>query len=104
MTNEEKWQHVLEKCGFKALTHAEKYPQISTNRPDDIVGWFDPDGTHHYALPDITLDNLFKWVVPMLPKEWRNWKSVLHDWVEGLTGDREKDTIALLDAIYEAVK
>jgi hypothetical protein len=53
-------------CGFKPITTAEKYPEISTNRPDDIVAWNYPDGNGDYHLPEIDLNNIFRYAVPKL--------------------------------------
>ena len=53
-----------EACGFKPITHIQQYPDISTNRPDEIVAWLYPDNDKDYHLPEITLDNLFKYAVP----------------------------------------
>jgi len=50
--------------------------------------------TTHDELP-IDLNNLWKYAIPQLCKEHRNWRSLLHDWVEELTGDYEKDALSL---------
>ena len=47
------------------------------------------------TLPSLDLNNLSRYAIPQLIKEYHNWKSVLHDWVDGLTGDYEKDTLSL---------
>ena len=58
----------------------------------DNYGWF-------YGSPPIDLNNLSRYAIPKLIKEYRNWKSVLHDWVDELTGDYEKDALALFWAL-----
>lgn len=52
-------------------------------------------GHFHTDLPPIDLNNLSRYAIPKLIKEYHNWKSVLHDWVDGLTGDYEKDALSL---------
>jgi len=66
--------------------------------------WCGTKGINYYE-GDTALGFLFKYAVPKLKVKYRNWKSVLHDWVDELTGDYEKDAIALfnvLDEIREA--
>ena len=76
-------------------------------QPDSrYEGWqnlYSPDGTHiitakpirpcHY--PKLDLNNLWKYAIPQLYKEYRNWCSLLYDWVDQCTGDYEKDTLLL---------
>ncbi len=49
----------------------------------------------------LDFNNLFKYAVPRLKQEYRNWKSVLHDWIDKLTGDPEKDTIGLYQILCD---
>ena len=79
-----------ERCGFRWTVSKTGNYWVRT----------DPSGTEgqmeviiHY--PSIDLNNLFKYAVPKLQVEYRNWKSVLHNWVDELTGDYEKDTLSL---------
>lgn len=76
--------------------------------------WLNPNGfsycwpnehlTSFELLPHIAPNNLFKFAVPKLKTEFRNWKSVLHDWVDELTGNYEEDTLALFWTIYGVMK
>lgn len=43
----------------------------------------------------VNLNNLFEYAIPRLQKEWHNWKPVLHDWIEGLTSNYDRATLAL---------
>ena len=54
--------------------------------------------------PPIDLNNLWKYAIPQLCKEYRNWHSLLHDWVDQCTGDYEKDTLLLFAQTYDAMK
>lgn len=45
--------------------------------------------------PKLDLNNLARYAIPKLMIEYHNWRSVLHDWVDGLTGDCEKDALSL---------
>lgn len=62
-------EKLLVYAGFKPLTNAERWPEISTNRPDDIVGWRYPTGEVSTLPPDLTrsLDKVFYYLVPKLP-------------------------------------
>ncbi len=58
MNIEQEWQEVLEKCGFKPVM--AKYDNCYN-------AWLSPDGhTFINCLPPLTLDNLFKWVRPLM--------------------------------------
>jgi len=62
-----------------------------------------PDGRWQALYPSLDLNNLFRYAIPVLKKEYRNWKSILLDWLNNLTGDYEKDTLALFQAINEVL-
>ena len=67
--------------------------------------WRSPSGKQLTAgTPPVDLNNLWEYVIPQLCKEYRNWRSVLHDWIDQCTGDYGKDTLALFWAIYEVMK
>jgi hypothetical protein len=92
-----------EKCGFKPITHIQQYPDISTNRPDDIVAWWYPDNDKNYHLPEITLDNLFKYAVPKLNRKQQN--DVISRWICGcefVIGLYFPDNPA--ETLYQAIK
>ena len=55
-------------------------------------------------IPDANLNNLFEYAIPQIAKEYHNWKSILHDWVESLTGDYEKDVLLLFAQLYDIIK
>lgn len=66
-------QEFWEKCGFE-LREMKKLGTIhftdKSKKPEDFydsAGWTDPSGNAHIGMPDITLDNLFKYAVPKLP-------------------------------------
>ena len=67
-------------------------------------GWF--DSTRKYLGDNLYIDlnNLFKYAIPVLKREYHNWKSVLHDWVDSLTGDYEKDSLLLFAQTYGRIK
>ena len=93
-------------CGWRQLEKGSK--GFHYERDGRVMNWLPPGGTEwyqgHAALPGINLNNLFEYAIPKLKAEYRNWKSILHDWIDGLTGDREKDALALFYAIWEAIK
>jgi len=68
---------------------------------------FNQDKHRHYRFgneyyedePPIDLNNLFKYAVPKLKAVYPNWRVVLHAWVIELTGDCDKDTLALFWAL-----
>ena len=69
---------------------------------DIRAGWYSPDGRFlGRDTPLLDLNNLSRYAIPKLMAEYHNWKSVLHDWVDGLTGDYEKDTLSLFWLIRE---
>jgi len=82
-------------CGFRKAGGGwtdivYKYPvEIDLPDPTSIF-----DGKYA-QLPPIDLNNLSRYAIPKLIKEYTNWESVLHKWVDGLTGDYEKDTFSL---------
>ena len=94
-------RELWEKCGFK-------YDTTKTKGFVHDIGWRYPDGhvcggCHISYLPPIDLNNLSRYAIPKFIKEYHNWKSVLHDWVEGLTGDYEKDTLSLYWLLAQTV-
>ena len=85
---EAQWKELLEWCGFKG-------------KLDYIKDAGEREGRLVYVSPPLDLNNLFKHAVPKLKAEYRNWKSVLHDWVDELTGDCEKDALSLFWLLRE---
>lgn len=63
--SEEKIKDFWKRCGFKSTKH-EIYSDDSTDDGwDEIDGWQYPDSTTTNArLPDINLNNLFKYAIP----------------------------------------
>ena len=103
----EQIQEFWEKWGlvYKDYTPSEvsnSCEAMCIDRPPS--GWYDQEGklVSFKTEPKRDLNNLFKYAVPTLKKEFRNWKSVLHDWVDDLTGDYEKDALALFEILYKA--
>ena len=100
---QEKIKKFWEWCGFK---YQEYLPSFG-NIPETREAWLYPDGSKCFlssfgtatGLPDIDLNNIVKYAVPKLKQEYRNWKCPLHDWVDGLTGDYEEDSLALFRII-----
>jgi hypothetical protein len=43
-------------AGFRPITHKERYPAISTNHPEVVVGWETPDKNFIVVLPDFPHD------------------------------------------------
>ena len=56
-------------CGFKQITHAQEYPDISTNHPESVVRWLFPNNDKDYRLPGLDLNNLYEFAIPELQKE-----------------------------------
>ena len=80
---------------------------------DNEGWWYEPNVEHgiierHWGdyrnFPILDLYFYFKYVIPQLSREYRNWKSVLHDWVDQCTGDYEKDTLLLSAQTIELIK
>ncbi len=69
---------------------------------EDMYGWYKDGILIKQRLP-IDLNNLSRYAIPKLIEEYRNWKSVLHDWVDELTGDYEKDALALFRSLYPII-
>ncbi len=86
-------QELWEWCGFKIRgeTEGEKL-------------WYAPDGiVFNCGAPPLDLNNLFKYAIPKLKSEFPNWKSVLLDWLNCLTGDYEKDVPTLFWLIWGVI-
>jgi len=99
-------QEFAEWCGFKRLKPGRGGYHFRATKK--VWNWLPPSESERHKsipfLPDFNdLTTLFKHAVPQLKKEWRNWKSVLHDWVDGLTGDYDKDALALHQAIENLI-
>ncbi len=97
---QEQIKEFWEECGFHFQDLSELKPQY---RHEGNRRWVSPLGEIG-GLPDLDLNNLFKYAVPKLKSEYRNWKSTLHDWIDKLTGDTEKDTVSLFRIIQEVIK
>lgn len=67
------------------------------------LAWRYPDGKINQFEPDIDLNNLFKYAVPFLVDEigLLDVRKLLVEWARRLTGDYEKDTLALFWALDE---
>ncbi len=96
-------QWFWEQCGFKQLEAGRGgYHYAATKK---VWNWLLPNETERHKsipfLPPKDLSNLWEYAVPELKKRYRNWKSVLHDWVDGLTGDYKKDALSLYEIIYK---
>ena len=97
----EQTKRLMEWCGFRVKEH------ILEESPVDkvtVTCLTSPLGERLNGYPPVTLDFLFEFAVPKLKVEYRNWKSVLHDWVDDMTGETEKDAIALFWLISEVIK
>jgi hypothetical protein len=99
-----------EACGFKPITNIQQYPNISTNHPDDIAAWWYPDNDKNYHLPEITLDNLFKYAVPKVKvisftNAFATWTVTIN---EGRLINGEVKVLVenddLTQALYQAIK
>ncbi len=88
-----------EGCGF----NQRSYRKPACSHTPRCKYWLNPRGKWISSLPPIDLDNLSRYAIPKLIKEYRNWKSVLHDWVDELTGDYEKDALALFRSLYPII-
>ena len=88
-------KELLEWCGFTLRCPPEKdaYKRGIWNYPDGMIGDV-----------DLALNNLWKYAIPQLCKEYRSWRSLLHDWVDQCTGDYEKDTLLLFAQTYDIIK
>ena len=100
-------------CGFYWVVKKELMRSYVGHLPASIVdttGHWEYEGYvsknfpgmfyYSLSLPLIDLHNLWKYAIPQLCKEYRNWHSLLHDWVDQCTGDLEKDTLSLFWALY----
>ena len=59
-----------ERCGIKSYPH--------TGHEDD----YQYPNKHWGKQPIIDLNNLWKYAIPQLCKEYQNWHSLLYDWVD----------------------
>ncbi len=66
--------------------------------------WTDAIEWRQFDTPEIDLNNLFKYAVPKLKQEYRNWKNVLRIWIDSSVGDCEKDALALFWAIWSLIE
>lgn len=90
---QDEWQEVLKWCGFSRVDYVDTEP-IRYGEYGNIQCLSE--------YPTLDLNNLFKYpVYGKLPLVYRNWKCLLHDWVDNLTGDIEKDTDALFKICQE---
>lgn len=86
---EEQIKEFWEWCGFTILLEGMcLYP-----RDKGVSGRVKP-------LPPIDLNSLFLYAIPKIKSEFPNWKSVLHDWVEGLSGNYY-DALVLFWAVWK---
>ena len=60
-----------------------------------------PSG-HRGYIPVVSLNNLFKWAVPSLKDSCEEWWDVIVEWAKDITGNYEKDTLALFWEIRNA--
>ena len=74
----EKKREFWERCGLKRGTCGWMYDPLSPSIP---------------IFPPLDLNNLWRYAIPKLTT--KNWKSIMRDWVDTLTGDYEKDALAL---------
>ncbi len=64
--------------------------------------WYDPDNLLVNMFNfTIDLNNLFKYAPLQMTIEL--WRTILRGWIAKLTGDYEKDTLALFWAIWEVI-
>ncbi len=103
-TTEQKWQSVLERCGFKLVPRFGGTDMIETL-------WQSPENNHSATLPPLTLDNLFKWAVPKLQgyrisvvRQYDNWwvTEIYNAENDGIGKGKNVKT-ALLQAIWEVI-
>lgn len=97
-TLEDKWQEILERCGFERKGDRKWLDADGTRRK--VFEY--PDGKLTDCLPPLDLNSIFKWVVPkvrkLVPKGW------LTGTLQGIfEGDRDPAT-ALVEAVWKVVK
>lgn len=66
-------------------------------------GWQIEADIDGFKLPEIDLNNIFKYAVPFLKESCEEWWDVIVEWAKDITGNYEKDTIALFNAIYKVI-
>ncbi len=94
-------------CGFKRVDYQIR---VYDSAPDTsrlvtvYHRWKYLDGEGDTFLPELTLDNYWKYVIPTLQKEYQDWRSLLHDWVDSLDGSHEKDVVLLFAQTYGIIK
>lgn len=100
---EEQGEEFWKGCGISFVPKKENmiFGNVKQNHWDLRDHLLYPDGTRHLEYPSIDLNNLWKYAIPQLCKEYPNWRSILHDWVDQCTGDYKKDTLALFWALWE---
>ena len=111
---DEQIKEFWEGCGFehKPETQAkwQTLVEASNTVPDiwrDYAVWIAPTGEEWLSLPNVRLDNLFKYAVTRLRADYRNWKSglmldLLHRWLDDWDkGEEDDPALALFWAIYE---
>jgi hypothetical protein len=84
-----------ERCGFLFEEHNSRFEHWWTYTPPDQANLEWPERHQYTGDPPLDLNNLSRYAIPKLMAKYHNWKSVLYDWVEGLTGDYEKDALSL---------
>ena len=114
--NDKDTQELWELCGF--VLRGGAYTGRKLWAAPDEIDAFDRACAHtdnngyarmphedtYYSLPELTLDNYWKYVIPTLQKEYRNWRSLLHDWVDSLAGSHEGDVPLLFAQTYDIMK
>ncbi len=70
-----------------------------------LTGWYSAEGklVSFKTVPNIDLNNLFKYAVPFLKDSNEEWLDVLVEWAKDITGNYGKDALALFWAIWESL-
>ena len=94
-------------CGFKLERIPHDTPFYVLNKPDGEqyniwIGSYRGDKLEVEELyPSIDLNNLFRWAVPSLKDTCEEWWSVMVEWAKDITGNYQKDTLALFWALWQ---
>ena len=99
---EEQIKKFWEWCGFNLTCYSHYLAWFINNKClySEVREYDNPID----KLPPIDLNNLFKWAVPTLKDTCEEWWSVIVEWAKDITGNYEKDTLALFWAINKVIK
>lgn len=87
----EQLQWFWEQCGFKQKDKGWVFPDLRVTEKFPC------------SLPPIDLNSLFKYAVPTLKDICEDWWDVIVEWAKDITGNYEKDTLALFWAVFKAL-